>query len=160
MAHGEHVLSIRGFVPRPRGEVFAFFAAAENLERITPAQLRFEMITPVPIEMHAGTLIEYRLRLFGVPIYWKTRIAVWNPDTQFVDEQLKGPYAQWIHTHSFRDVEGGTEVADTVRYRLPLFPFGEAALPLVRMQLNRIFAYRTQRIDELLGSSAGVANQV
>ena len=151
MAHGEHVLSIRGFVPRPRTEVFTFFADAENLEKITPPQLSFEMITPAPIHMQTGTLIEYRLRLFGVPIHWKTRISAWNPETSFADEQLTGPYKQWIHTHSFRDVDGGTEVSDTVRYRLPFFPLGEIALPLVRMQLNHIFAYRTECIEQLLG---------
>ena len=138
-------------VPRPRAEVFDFFAAAENLERITPRELGFEIATPPPIEMAVGTLIEYRLRLFGVPFRWLTRISRWEPGVAFVDEQVKGPYALWVHTHTFRDAEGGTLVSDEVRYRLPLFPLGEAALPLVRLQLRRIFAYRSRRLGELLG---------
>lgn len=91
------------------------------------------------------------MRLLGVPVRWKTRISAWNPERSFGDEQLTGPHAQPIHTHSFRDVDGGSEVSDIVRYRLPLFPFGEIAHPLVRMQLGHIFAYRTKRIGELLG---------
>ena len=138
-------------VPRPRAEVFDFFAAAENLERITPPELGFEIATRAPIEMAVGTLIEYRLRLFGVPFRWLTRISRWEPGVAFVDEQVKGPYALWVHTHTFRDAEGGTLVSDEVRYRLPLFPLGEAALPLVRLQLRRIFAYRSRRLGELLG---------
>lgn len=155
MTIGEHVLSVSTFIPRPRSEVFAFFSDAENLEKITPVQLRFEMITPAPVHMAVGVLIDYRLRLFGVPFHWRTRIAQWNPETSFVDEQLKGPYASWAHTHSFADVEGGTAVTDSVRYKLPLFPFGEIALPLMRLQLKYIFRYRTDRIREILGPVSG-----
>lgn len=157
MANGQHVLSIQTFIPRPRSDVFAFFANAENLEHITPPQLRFTMITPTPITMHAGALIEYRLRLFGVPIYWKTRICEWNPDTSFVDEQLAGPYAEWVHTHSFREVNGGTEMSDVIRYRLPFYPFGEIARPIVAMQLDHIFAYRATVISRLLGAADAAA---
>ena len=146
MARGEHVLRREMLVPRPRAEVFDFFAAAENLERITPRELGFEIATAPPIEMAVGTLIEYRLRLFGVPFRWLTRISRWEPGVAFVDEQVKGPYALWVHTHTFRDAEGGTLVGDEVRYRLPLYPLGEAAYPLVRLQLRRIFAYRARRL--------------
>jgi ligand-binding SRPBCC domain-containing protein len=151
MAAGEHVLRTEMFIPRPRAQVFDFFAAAENLERITPSELGFEIATALPIEMAVGTLIEYRLRLFGLPFGWLTRISRWEPGSCFVDEQLKGPYAQWVHTHSFRDAEGGTLVTDEVRWRLPLFPLGEVASPLVRLQLRRIFAHRGRRLRELLG---------
>lgn len=154
-ASGEHIVTTETFIPRPRKEVFAFFAAAENLERITPPELAFEIRTPLPISMAAGTFIEYRLRLFGVPFYWRTRISRWEPDSSFVDEQVTGPYAKWVHTHSFRQADGGTLVTDEVRYRLPLFPFGEVAYPLVRLQLRRIFNYRTRRLSELLGSGGG-----
>jgi ligand-binding SRPBCC domain-containing protein len=149
---GEHIFLDETFIPRPRRETFAFFADADNLERITPPELRFEIQTPRPIGMHAGTRIEYRLRLFGVPFRWSTLISTWQPDEMFVDEQLRGPYAQWIHTHRFLDAHGGTRVTDEVRYRLPLYPLGEVGYPLVRRQVTRIFAYRGEQLRQLLGS--------
>ena len=97
-----------------------------------------------------GTLIDYRLRLFGVPFGWQTRIAIWNPPHEFVDEQLRGPYRLWVHTHRFRTENLVTHMEDEVRYRLPYFPLGEAAYPLVRWQLQRIFAFRRQAIARLL----------
>lgn len=157
MPRGEHVLTAETWIPRPRMEVFDFFAAAENLERITPPELNFRIRTPLPIRMERGVLIEYRLRLFGVPFRWRTRISHWDPGVGFVDEQLQGPYAVWVHTHRFRDADGGTLVSDEVRYRLPLFPLGEAAYPLVRLQLGRIFGFRARRLRELLGSGGGPA---
>ena len=150
MTHGDHVFKVSGFVPRPRDEVFEFFSNAANLETITPPQLRFRITTSGPISMGVGTLIDYRLSLFGIPFGWKTRIAAWEQNRCFVDEQLKGPYAKWEHTHSFHDAGGGTRVEDSVLYRLPLYPLGEIALPVVGMQLKRIFDYRTERIKELL----------
>jgi ligand-binding SRPBCC domain-containing protein len=152
MTSGEHVLTVSTFVPRPRAEVFAFFSDAANLEEITPVRLHFQMITPTPVQMSAGILIDYRLQLFGLPFYWRTRIREWQPDVRFVDEQLKGPYASWVHTHAFEDANGGTRMTDTVRYKLPLFPFGEIALPIVRLQLKYIFDYRTWKIQSLMGS--------
>ena len=150
---GEHVLVTEMFVPRPRLEVFDFFAAAENLERITPPELNFEIVTPAPIRLGPGALIDYRLRLFGLRFLWRTLISRWEPGVAFVDEQVEGPYASWVHTHSFRDAGGGTLVHDHVRYRLPLFPFGELAYPVVRLQLRRIFSYRARRLRETFGSS-------
>lgn len=150
MASGEHLFTTSTLVPRPIAEVFAFFADAANLETITPPELRFKLITPSPIELGAGSLIDYQLQLFGIPFRWRTRIAEWQPGVRFVDEQLKGPYAQWIHTHTFHDLGDNTRVADEVRYRLPLFPLGEIALPLVRLQLRRIFDYRAAQITKLL----------
>lgn len=154
MSPGEHLLTAETLIPRPRPEVFDFFAAAENLERITPPELNFQIRSPLPIRMEAGALIEYRLRLFGLPFRWRTRISQWDPGVSFVDEQLEGPYALWEHTHRFRDAVGGTLVSDEVRYRLPFFPFGEIAYPLVRLQLRRIFSFRARRLRELLGSGA------
>ena len=150
MRAAEHLLVRETFVPLPREEVFDFFADARNLERITPPELNFQIRTPGPIAMGAGTLIDYRLRLFGIPFDWQTRIARWAPGESFVDEQLRGPYAKWVHTHHFEAVEGGTLVRDEVRYRLPLHPLGEMAHPLVRLQLGRIFSYRARRLRELL----------
>ncbi len=148
---GDHKLTTRSTIPLPRAEVFAFFAEAANLQRITPPELGFEILTRQPIAMERGTLLDYRLGLFGIPFHWVTRISHWEPDIAFVDEQLKGPYAQWIHTHHFEDVAGGTLVTDEVRYRLPFFPVGEVAYPLVRLQLRRIFRYRARRLIQLLG---------
>ena len=149
---GEHILRRETFVPRPRAEAFAFFADAGNLELITPPELRFEITSALPIRMAEGALIEYRLRLFGIPFSWTTLISRWEAGRSFVDEQVKGPYSKWVHTHSFSDVEGGTRVLDEVRYRLPILPLGELAHPLVRRQLRRIFNYRAHRLQELLGS--------
>ena len=149
-----HELRTRMLLPRSRSEVFAFFADAANLERITPPELRFEILTPQPLQIRAGTLIDYRLRLFGVPFRWRTRIARFEPDDLFVDEQLRGPYRSFVHTHTFRDVPGGTEIGDHVRWSLPLQPLGEVAWPVVRRQLARIFAYREKAIRGLLGKPA------
>ena len=145
-----HQLETLDTLPLPPDDVFRFFADASNLERITPPELRFRILTPLPIEMKAGALIDYRLRLMGIPFGWRTRIARWEPNSCFVDEQLKGPYALWEHTHHFREVPGGTEVADCVRYALPLEPLGRVALPIVRRQLRHIFEYRENRVRELL----------
>ena len=147
---GEHILETSTFIPRPRSEVFAFFAAAENLERITPPELQFRILSPLPVRIGAGALIDYQLRLFGIPFRWRTLISQWEPDSSFVDEQVTGPYAQWVHTHSFHQEPGGTRVTDEVRYRLPWFPPGEIAYPLVRVQLRRVFAYRARRLTTLL----------
>jgi ligand-binding SRPBCC domain-containing protein len=151
MLSRHHLLRSSQIVPRLRDEVFAFFAEAENLEAITPSSLRFEIATPSPITMQEGTLIDYRLRLFGVPFSWKTRITRWEPGVSFVDEQISGPYAVWVHTHTFSDVDGGTLVEDEVAYRLPLYPIGEIALPLVKRQLDYIFAFRREAIERMLG---------
>jgi ligand-binding SRPBCC domain-containing protein len=148
----EHLLHTETFIPLPSFETFAFFAAAENLQQITPAELNFRIVSPLPIAMGVGTLIDYRLRLFGVPFRWQTVISRWEPGVCFVDEQLRGPYARWVHTHTFTEVDGGTQVTDVVSYRLPLFPLGEFAHPLVLLQLKRIFDHRARCLGDLLGA--------
>jgi ligand-binding SRPBCC domain-containing protein len=138
------------FIPHPRAEVFAFFSDASNLERITPAFLRFHILTPSPIPMRAGTLIDYELRLYGIRFQWQTRIEAFDPPVSFIDTQAKGPYRLWRHTHSFDEVPGGTQMRDCVDYALPMGPFGAVARWLfVRRSLDRIFDYRNATIAEI-----------
>ena len=118
---------------------------------ITPPELRFEILTPAPVDMRVDALIRYRLRLMGVRFGWLTRIAHWDPPSEFIDEQLKGPYRTWVHRHRFTDVLGGTLVEDDVTYTLPLFPLGELAAPIVNLQVRRIFAYRAGAIRRAFG---------
>jgi hypothetical protein len=133
-------------------EVFPFFADAFNLEAITPPLLRFRVITPAPIPMRVGTLIQYRLRLRGVPVTWKTLIQDWTPDRRFVDSQLSGPYALWHHTHEFEPLPGErTRMTDTVRYAIGFGPFGAVAhRALVRRDVESIFDFRAEALVPLL----------
>jgi ligand-binding SRPBCC domain-containing protein len=149
----KHRLTARFEVPRRRDEVFEFFADPSNLERITPPELGFRIVTPQPFTIREGTLIDYELRLFGVPFGWKTEIQVWRAPHEFVDVQLKGPYRQWVHTHRFESTPTGTAIADSVDYELPLSPLGDLVFPLVRFQLSRIFAYRETAVRRLLAKN-------
>ena len=147
---GEHRFETSAVLPLDRHRVFSFFADAANLEVITPPELQFRILTPPPIDMQPGTLIRYRLRLMGVPFSWLTRINVWNPPHEFVDEQLQGPYRTWVHRHRFMEVPGGTRVEDEVTYSLPLYPAGEVVAPIVAWQVRRIFSYRAGAIRRAL----------
>ena len=146
----EHILERTQVINRPQTEVFAFFADAGNLERITPPELNFHIITPPPIDIKKGALIDYRLKLRGIPIIWKTEITEWNPPFDFVDTALKSPYKQWIHLHTFDEGKNGeTIMKDTVRYRLPLEPLGDLAHFYVKKELKYIFDYRYKVIEEI-----------
>jgi len=148
-----HTLARSQVVPLPRIDVFGFFADARNLQAITPEFLHFQILPPVPQALEAGSRIDYRLSLFGLPFRWRTRIAAWEPGLRFVDVQERGPYALWHHTHTFDDVEGGTRVTDQVDYRLPLGSLGEIFHPImVRRLLERIFDHRRDRVAALLGA--------
>lgn len=138
-------------IPKPIAEVFAFFADADNLGRITPPELRFRIRTPRPVVIGSGTIIDYTIGLYRLPLRWRTRILDWNPPHRFTDDQLRGPYAEWHHTHSFReDGAAATIMSDEVRYRLPFGVVGNAAHPLIRWQLRRIFTFRQRTIWKLL----------
>jgi ligand-binding SRPBCC domain-containing protein len=146
-----HRLEREQYVDQPLPDVFAFFAEAHNLERITPPWLSFEVLTPDPIEMGIGALIEYRLRVHGVPLRWTSRIEDWEPGRSFVDRQLRGPYALWHHRHTFAQAGPGTVVRDEVDYALPFGVLGDLAHPLfVRRDLERIFIHRHEAVPRLL----------
>jgi ligand-binding SRPBCC domain-containing protein len=147
-----YVLERTQIVRRPRAEVFPFFADAGNLERLTPPFLGFEIVTPLPIDMKTGARIDYRIRLNGVPMRWQTVIEEFVPGERFVDVQVKGPYRRWHHTHTFRDVPGGTELGDRVEYELPFGPIGRILhRAIVNRQLRTIFDYRARVMTELFG---------
>ncbi len=143
-----HVLERAQRLPQPPDEAFGFFASAHNLESITPPWLRFQVLTRGPVEMAPGTLIEYRLRLHGLPIRWLTRIEVWEPGRRFVDVQVRGPYRLWHHTHAFEpDGAGASVMRDIVRHALPLGPLGGLAhRAFVGRDLERIFDYRREAV--------------
>ena len=148
-----HRLAREQVVAAAPGEVFDFFSRARNLETLTPPWLRFEVLSPEPIEMRQGTRIEYRLRLHGVPLRWASRIEEWHPGHGFVDRQLRGPYRLWHHRHEFEPHQRGTRVRDIVHYSLPFGPFGALAhAAFVRRDLAAVFDYRRRQIDHLAAS--------
>ena len=143
-------LTASQWVPRAPEEVFAYFADAFNLEDITPPWLRFRVLTPPPIEMRPGMEIDYRLRLRGLPLRWRSRISDWNPPFQFVDDQIVGPYRRWHHVHTFEARDGGTCVRDHVAYASVGGRLVNALF--LRRDLREIFTYRQQRLTELFGA--------
>ncbi|MBI1189428.1 MAG: CDP-paratose 2-epimerase [Tepidisphaera sp.] len=157
MAAREHVLDVSVWLPVPRARLFPFFADAANLNLITPPWVHFRILTPMPVEMREGTLLDYRIRLRGVPIRWRTRISAWEPDRRFVDEQLKGPYYLWRHEHTFEVRDGGTLCRDRVTYSHP----GGALVHkwLVGPDVAKIFEYRQSRLLELFGRTARPGDQ-
>jgi ligand-binding SRPBCC domain-containing protein len=149
-----HILERRQRLDLPAEQAFEFYAQAGNLKTITPPSMGFELITPGPIEMRPGALIDYRLKLHGVRVRWRTRIEVWEPPMRFVDIQLRGPYALWEHTHTFeRDGEHAVLIGDRVRYAIPLGPLGQIAHAVfVKRDLKRVFDYRERAVAERLQS--------
>jgi ligand-binding SRPBCC domain-containing protein len=144
------VLERTQVVPVPLDDAFAFFADPRNLAAITPPWLDFEIVD-APAQLEEGSLISYRLRLFGVPIRWRTRIVEWRPPHGFVDVQLAGPYRHWEHSHRLRDLAAGTEIADRVSYRLPFEPAASlVARFTVERWLDAIFDYRADQVAALL----------
>jgi ligand-binding SRPBCC domain-containing protein len=149
-----HIFICEQHVPRPLGEVFDFFAKPENLELLTPPELGFTVLTPAPIAMRRGALIDYTIRIFAFRVRWRTMITEYEPQSKFVDEQLLGPYSFWHHTHTFAAVGDGTLIRDEVRYLLPFGPLGRLVRPLlVGPQLEKIFRYRRGVIESLFGTA-------
>ncbi len=156
---GEHVLEAEQWVPRPVSEVFEFFSLETNLEILTPDILNFKVLGKSTEKIGEGTLIDYRLKIRGIPARWQTRIECWEPGVRFVDNQLRGPYALWHHTHTFeaRTVNGvsGTFMRDRVRFRLPLGWLGNlVAGTFVKRDVRKIFEHRVATIERLFGSSS------
>lgn len=158
------VIHREAMLPIDIDRAFAFFADAGNLERITPAWLNFRILTPRPIPMHVGALIDYRIRVRGVPLRWRTEIIAWEPPpperigtrrtARFVDFQISGPYHWWHHEHRFEEHSQGTLMVDRVEYRAPLHALSDPLL--VRRDLARIFDFRAEAlaacITEMTGS--------
>jgi ligand-binding SRPBCC domain-containing protein len=141
------------WLPRPIDEVFAFFSDAHNLDVLTPPWLNFRILTPRPIPMRQGTVIDYRIDWHWIPLNWKTEISVWEPPNRFVDRQISGPYRQWAHEHLFEEKDGGTLMRDRVEYAVP----GWVLEPLVNAwvvgpDIKRIFDYRQQKMIELFSA--------
>ncbi len=147
------ILTTELWVALPRDKVFAFFADAQNLEILTPPWLNFKVLTPAPIIMKAGALIDYRLRVHGIPLRWQSEITVWEPPVCFVDAQRRGPYTAWVHAHVFEERDGGTLVKDCVHYSV----LGGALVDrlLVRRDVAAIFNFRRQKLQALFGKPAG-----
>ena len=138
------------WLPRPRDEVFAFFSNAANLEALTPPWLHFRILTAKPITMREGTLIDYRIRVHGIPMTWQSAITVWDPPHRFLDVQRRGPYRQWVHTHSFEEARGGTIVGDSVEFDVRLsFAVGW----FVMRDVRQIFAFRRQALLQRFGAT-------
>ena len=127
------------FVPSDMDTVFEFFSRPENLEKITPSSMGFNIITPSPIEMKEGAIIDYTVKIMGVPMRWRTMITSYKKNEYFVDEQLKGPYSYWHHRHSFKEVEGGVLIIDEITYALPIQAFRKIVHPvLIKPQIEQI----------------------
>lgn len=135
------VLDRKTWLPAPRPDVFAFFADAANLERLTPPTLHFQILTPSPIAMSPGSRIDYRLRVHGVPVRWQSEITRFEPPAVFVDEARRGPYRLWLHQHLFEERDGGTAVRDYVRWAVP-FPWLGPLRRWVERDLAAIFDHR------------------
>ncbi len=148
-------LTTEQWLPQSIETVFNFFGDASNLERLTPPWLRFRILTPAPIAMGKGTLLDYRIRWRWLPLRWRTEITVWEPPHRFIDQQIRGPYRLWNHEHSFEERDGGTLCRDRVHYAIP----GWLLEPLLHFMVvgpdaARIFAFRRARMQKLLGPSS------
>ncbi len=147
---GAYTLEAYQWLPIAKDKVFQFFSDAHNLEAITPRWLNFRIDKMSDTEIKKNTLIDYSLKVRGIPIKWKTLIEEWQPENSFVDRMLKGPYKNWHHTHTFYEMEGGTLICDRVYYRIPMGVLGNlVGLVWVESDVEKIFAHRRKAIKEL-----------
>jgi len=146
------------WLPRTPSNLFPFFGDAGNLQTLTPPSLHFEILTPQPIVMNVGALIDYRLRVHHIPIRWRTEITLWDPPHRFVDTQIRGPYKFWVHEHTFSPRDGGTVAKDRVQYAA----MGGSLIHhwLIKPDLERIFAYRSQVLRKIFGTEPAPENRV
>jgi ligand-binding SRPBCC domain-containing protein len=146
----DRIFEASQWVPQPRNVVFPFFSDAMNLEVLTPPFLNFRVLKTSTKTIQSGMEIDYKLKIHGVPVKWRSKICDWDPENRFRDVQLKGPYQKWDHTHTFEDLAGGTLLNDKVIYRLPWAGWGgNLTSPLVKRDIMQIFSYRMKKIREL-----------
>ncbi len=155
-----YTLTRTQFVPKPLYKVFGFFSKPENLEILTPDNIRFQILTPSPLMMKEGSVLDYAITIFGLPVRWTTMITQYDSPHTFVDIQLHGPYSYWHHTHTFTETLGGTIIQDTVKYSLPFGFIGVLAHGVViRRQLENIFTHRGEIIDTIFSDVNGVTDK-
>jgi len=149
----KHSLSRKQVIPRALEDVFSFFEKPENLSVITPKNLGFNILTPKPIKMDRGTVIDYTINLFRIPVHWRTLITEYCPPYKFVDVQIKGPFILWHHTHIFREIDDGIEIIDQVQYVIPFGILGSTFHSMfIRKKLNHIFNFRKELIEKTFNS--------
>ena len=160
----DYVIERRLWLPRPRPEVFAFFADPGNLARVSPPPADLRWLAPPPASLGAGAVLDFSIRLCGLPVRWRVFVREFDPPYRFIDAQLWGPFARWEHRHLF--FEGppgdatGTWVEDRVTYRLPLGSLGRLAHALgAGRSIARVFDYRARRLQELLGAASSPAER-
>ena len=156
-----YTLERQQWVRQPLDQIYEFFERPENLSLITPPSLDFNLLTPSPVTMEQGRIIDYTIRFLGLPVRWRTQISTYQTAECFVDEQLKGPYSFWHHTHRFENYKGGTLLYDEVRYALPLYiPTPLVSILhslLIRPKLEQIFDFRRDEFDRRFNND-GVGN--
>ncbi len=139
-------------IEQPRDLTFSFFSDTANLDKITPSWLNFKILTPLPIKMQKGAIIDYQLKLYGLPVKWRTEITEWEPPHRFVDVQVSGPYHLWVHEHIFEELDGSTRMIDRVQYAAPGGPLEPIVHTLfVRRDVERIFNYREAALAKIFG---------
>jgi ligand-binding SRPBCC domain-containing protein len=150
VVNGERVFEQHQWLPSPPSEVFPFFSDEYNLEKITPDFLGFKVTGKNTDQIQSGTLIDYKLKIHGITIKWKTEILEFVEGQHFVDQQLKGPYKKWFHRHEFHEVKSGTLMIDHVTYKPPFGFLGRLlAGAYIRKDVTKIFKYRFKMIEEL-----------
>jgi len=147
-----HLFKSEQLMPRPVEQVFDFFKRPENLDAVTPKNLGFKILTPSPIIMQKGAVIDYTIQIYGIPMQWQTLITDYNPPCSFTDTQVKGPYKTWIHTHRFSAQGDGTLMVDEVEYSIAYGLIGEMARILfVKREIEKIFNHRRKIMNQVFG---------